>query len=186
VNDRAPRLKTTKRGGARRAGGAVALAVAVAAAGFLAAGAFAKASSATVSLKTTSLGAVLVNSSGRTLYVFAADRNGKSACSGVCTTYWPPVIAKGKPNAGAGIRSSLLGTTKRADGKLQVTYNRHALYTFALDRKAGDTKGQGLNDFGGNWWVVSAKGSAVKGAAPASPSPTTTTSGGYTSPYPYP
>jgi len=186
VNDRTAGLKTRKRGGARRAGGAVALAVAVAAAGFLAAGAFAKASSATVSLKSTSLGAVLVNTSGRTLYVFAADRNGKSACSGVCTTYWPPVIAKGKPSAGAGIRSALLGTTKRADGKLQVTYNHHPLYTFALDRKAGDTKGQGQSDFGGSWWVVSAKGSAVKGSAPASPSPTTTTSGGYSNPYPYP
>ena len=186
MNDRTARLTPTRRGGARRAGGAVALAVAVAAAGFLAAGAFAKASSATVSLKTTSLGAVLVNASGRTLYVFAADRNGKSACSGVCATYWPPVLAKGKPSAGPGTRSSLLGTTKRADGKLQVTYNRHPLYTFALDRKAGETKGQGLNDFGANWWVVSAKGSAVKGAAAPSPAPTTTTSGGYTNPYPYP
>jgi predicted lipoprotein with Yx(FWY)xxD motif len=161
--------------------------MAVAVAGFLAAGAVAKTASATVSLKTTSLGPVLVSSSGHTLYVFARDRNGKSACSGVCATYWPPVIAKGKPSAGAGIRSSLLGTTKRADGKVQVTYNRHPLYTFALDRKAGDTKGQGLHDFGATWWAVSAKGSAVKAAAPpASPTATTTTtSSGYTNPYPY-
>jgi predicted lipoprotein with Yx(FWY)xxD motif len=183
VNDRTVRQRTKRRG---RAGAAAALAVAVAVAGFLAASAVAKTSSATVSLRTTSLGQVLVSSSGRTLYVFAADKNGKSKCSGVCASYWPPVIARSKPSAGAGLRSSLIGTTKRADGKLQVTFNRHPLYTFALDKKAGDTNGQGLHDFGAYWWAVSAKGSAVKAAAApsASPSPTTTTAPGYTNPYP--
>jgi len=171
-----------------RAAGVLSLAAAVAMTGFLATGAFAKSSSATISLRTTKLGSVLVSSSGRTLYVFAADRNGKSACSGVCATYWPPLVATGKSSAGAGLRSSLLGTTKRADGKLQVTYNRHPLYVFALDKKAGDTGGQGLHDFGANWYAVSAKGGPVVKAAPAppaSPSPTTTTPG-YTSTYAYP
>lgn len=173
----------------RRAAGVLSLTAAVAVAGFLAAGALAKPSGGTISLRSTKLGAVLVSSSGRTLYAFAADKKGKSACSGVCATYWPPLVARARPSAGAGLKSSLLGTTKRAGGKLQVTYNGHPLYTFALDKKPGDTSGEGLHDFGANWYAVSAKGSAVVKAAPAapsSPSPTTTTTPGYPSSPSYP
>src|SRR6266511_3150525 len=109
--------------------------------GFLAAGIAlgANRSSATVSLHTTKLGPVLVSSTGRTLYLFAKDAGSRSSCSGSCATYWPPLLVRGKPTAGAGVKASLLGTAKRSNGRLQVTYNRHPLYTYALDKRAGQT-----------------------------------------------
>ena len=88
------------------------------------------------------------------------DKGKKSACYGQCATYWPPLIAQ-TPTAGAGLKASLLGTAKRRDGKLQVTYNGHPLYFFAEDKKAGDVKGQGFVHFGGAWWVVSSVGTKV-------------------------
>ena len=127
----------------------------------------------TISTASTSLGRILVNASGRTLYLFGKDKSGKSACSGQCATFWPPLIASGKPVAGAGIKASLLGTTKRADGRMQVTYNHHPLYTFAKDTKKGQTSGENVNAFGAEWYAVSpagakiAKSSAKSGGAPA-------------------
>ena len=114
-----------------------------------------------VSTAKTSLGRVLVNSRGRTLYLFGKDRNGKSACAGQCATFWPPLIASGKPRATGGAKTALLGTTKRADGRRQVTYNHHPLYTFAKDKKAGQTNGEGVNAFGGTWDAVSPAGAKV-------------------------
>src|ERR1051325_9060934 len=121
-----------------------------------------------VNVRTTSLGKILVTTQGRTLFLFAPDKRGKSVCYGSCATYWPPLLVSGRPTAGAGVKSSLLGTTVRKDGKHQVTYNGHPLYTYVGDATAGKTKGQGLNLSGGLWWVVSPAGTAVK----------TTTSGG--------
>jgi predicted lipoprotein with Yx(FWY)xxD motif len=115
----------------------------------------------TVSTASTDLGRILVNSGGRTLYLFARDKNGKSACVGKCAKFWPPVIASGKPLASAGARTSLLGTTSRADGRMQVTYNRHPLYTFVKDTKRGQTNGEGLTAFGGQWNAVSPAGTKV-------------------------
>jgi predicted lipoprotein with Yx(FWY)xxD motif len=109
----------------------------------------------------TGLGRILVSSSGRTLYLFGKDRNGKSACTGQCATFWPPLIAKSKPRAAGGAKASLLGTTKRSDGRLQVTYNHHPLYMFAQDKKRGQTNGEGVNAFGGTWNVVSPAGNKV-------------------------
>ena len=131
--------------------------------GFLAAGIAlgANRSSATVSLHTTKLGPVLVSSTGRTLYLFAKDAGSRSSCSGSCATYWPPLLVRGKPTAGAGVKASLLGTAKRSNGRLQVTYNRHPLYTYALDKRAGQTSGEGSLAFGARWWAVSARGTAV-------------------------
>jgi len=114
-----------------------------------------------VSTATTSLGRILVDSRGHTLYLFGKDRNGKSACSGACAVAWPPLIANGKPRAGAGTRASLLGTIKRADGRRQVTYNHHPLYTFIKDTKKGQTNGEGLTAFGGTWDALSASGAKV-------------------------
>jgi predicted lipoprotein with Yx(FWY)xxD motif len=121
----------------------------------------AQSSGPTVSTASTSLGQILVNSGGRTLYLFASDKNGKSACAGKCAKFWPPVIATGKPLASAGARASLLGTTKRGDGRMQVTYNRHPLYTFVKDTKKGQTNGEGLTAFGGQWNAVSSAGTKV-------------------------
>jgi len=116
--------------------------------------------SSSISLRTTTVGKVIVAANGRTLYLFTADKDKKSACYGQCASYWPPLLAQ-KPTAGAGLKASLLGTTKRRGGKLQVTYDGHPLYFFAEDKKAGDLNGQGFVHFGGAWWVVSAAGKKV-------------------------
>jgi predicted lipoprotein with Yx(FWY)xxD motif len=131
---------------------------------------------ATVSLRKTSLGSIAVNSGGHTLYLFRKDRNGKSSCNGSCASFWPPLIAHGKPTAGAGLNAAMLGTTKRADGRLQVTYNQHPLYAFSLDKRPGQTQGEGQLAFGARWYAVSAKGRAVLKAASPSPTTSTTTS----------
>ena len=104
----------------------------------------AQAKGAVVSTAKTSLGRVIVKSNGHTLYMFGKDRNGKSACSGQCATFWPPLITSGKPRVTSGARAALIGTTRRADGRLQVTYNHHPLYTFVKDTKAGQTNGEGV------------------------------------------
>jgi predicted lipoprotein with Yx(FWY)xxD motif len=116
--------------------------------------------SSSISLRTTKVGKVLVAANGRTLYLFTADKDKKSACYGKCEAYWPPLIAQ-TPTAGTGLKASLIGTTKRKDGKLQVTYGGHPLYFFANDKKAGDVNGQGFVHFGGAWWVVSASGKKI-------------------------
>jgi predicted lipoprotein with Yx(FWY)xxD motif len=126
---------------------------------------------ATVDLRKTKLGPVLVNSKGHTLYLFKKDTNGKSSCSGSCAKFWPPLLSHGKPTAGSGVKASLLGRTRRSNGSLQVTYNKHPLYAYSLDTKAGQTKGEGVLAFGAKWYAVSAKGTAVK----ASTTTTTTT-----------
>ena len=120
------------------------------------------ASGAVVSTAKTGLGRILVDSKGRTLYLFGKDSKGKSACSGKCASYWPPLITRGKPRAAGGAKASLLGTTKRADGRVQVTYNHHPLYRFAQDTKKGQTNGEGIDAFGGRWYAVSPAGKAVK------------------------
>ena len=121
----------------------------------------ASATGTTVSTAKTSLGRILVNSNGRTLYLFEKDRNGKSACSGQCATFWPPLITSGKPRVAGGARAALIGTTRRADGRLQVTYNHHPLYTFVKDKKPGQTNGEGVDAFGAEWYVVSTTGSKI-------------------------
>jgi predicted lipoprotein with Yx(FWY)xxD motif len=117
---------------------------------------------ATVRLGSSSLGRMLVDSRGRTLYLFEKDKKGHSSCTGSCASFWPPLLTTGKPHAGTGVKQALLGTTKRANGQLQVTYRGHPLYRFALDKKAGQTKGEGLNNFGAEWYVVSAAGTKIE------------------------
>lgn len=108
---------------------------------------------------TSKLGKFLVNGSGQTLYLFDKDKNGKSACSGACAKNWPPLT--GTPTAGSGVSASKLGTVKRSDGKTEVTYNRHPLYTLAGDSGAGQTNGQGLKAFGAGWYVVAPSGNKI-------------------------
>jgi len=156
---------------------AAALGIALAAAGVAAAAAVTHqsprslaASSATagsVTLHKTKLGKVLATSSGRTLYLFMKDKNGRSACYGQCASNWPPLMKKGTLRGGTGVKAKLLGTTKRKNGKPQVTYNHHPLYLYAGDTGAGQVSGQGLNFFGGKWYVLSAAGKAIKAVPPA-------------------
>jgi predicted lipoprotein with Yx(FWY)xxD motif len=99
----------------------------------------------------------------QTLYLFEKDKNGKSACSGACATNWPPLLTKGTPKGTGGVKSSLLGTTKRSDGTTQVTYNKHPLYRFKGDaNKVGATKGEGLDAFGAEWYVVGTNGKKIE------------------------
>ena len=115
-----------------------------------------------VAVATTRLGRVLVDGRGRTLYLFEKDRHGKSACSGKCAGFWPPLITSGKPLATAGAKMSLLGTTKRGDGRLQVTYNHHPLYRFVKDTRKGQTNGEEVDAFGAEWYAVSPAGAKVE------------------------
>ncbi len=117
--------------------------------------------SGTVNVASTGLGKILVDSSGLTLYLFEADNGTTSSCSGACAAAWPPLVTSGKPTAGGGVNASLLGTTRRSDGTIQVTYNDHPLYRFASDTKPGDTTGQGVNGFGALWYVLSPAGNPI-------------------------
>jgi predicted lipoprotein with Yx(FWY)xxD motif len=110
------------------------------------------------------LGTVLVDAQGMTVYEFTEDSGTTSNCHGECEAAWPPVEASGKPTAGEGAMSSALGTTKRKDGTMQVTYNGHPLYTFSGDKAAGEANGSELD---GTWFVLNEAGSAVKGKASA-------------------
>ena len=108
------------------------------------------------------LGTILVDQEGNTLYVFLQDTGDTSTCTGDCATTWPALIAKGevKAGGGGGVDESLLGTSARDDGTMQVTYNGHPLYYFSGDQASGDTNGQGIGDI---WFVVSPAGDAIKG-----------------------
>jgi predicted lipoprotein with Yx(FWY)xxD motif len=115
-----------------------------------------------ISVASTKLGQVLVDSKGLTVYLFLADKGTTSNCnSASCVQYWPPVLTSGAPQAGTGVNASLLGTTTRTDGTTQVTYAGHPLYLFLSDMKAGDVSGQGVNAFGAPWYVVSPSGSQI-------------------------
>lgn len=119
-------------------------------------------------------GSYLTDARGRSLYMFAADTAGKSACTGSCATYWPPLLGMPAQPASAAVMSTKLGTIRRSDGTTQVTYSGHPLYLYIGDGKAGDTKGQGLNLSGGKWWLLSPAGNPIAGA----PKPTSSSTGG--------
>ena len=120
---------------------------------------------ATVSATSTSLGMILVDGSGRTLYLFEKDQPNQSACAGACAAAWPVDQSSGTPKAGSGVKASMLGTIKRSDNTTQVTYNKHPLYYFQGDSGAGQHNGQGVDAFGAKWFAVGPTGSAVSGGA---------------------
>jgi predicted lipoprotein with Yx(FWY)xxD motif len=137
----------------------------------------AAASGVAVNAAKTSLGTVLVDSQGRTLYHFTKDSATQIACTGNCAVTWPPVTVPSgqQPSAGSGVTGTL-SVVKRPDGTQQVAVNGLPLYTFSGDSKAGDTNGQG---FGGLWFALMANGSSVSaGAAPAATTATTAASSG--------
>jgi len=109
-----------------------------------------------IEVSSTDLGDVLVDGEGMTLYVFDNDTDGTSTCTGDCEANWPPLT--GDVTAGDGVDDSLLGTTERDDGSVQVTYADQPLYYFAGDQAAGDLNGQAV---GGVWWVVGADGEKI-------------------------
>ena len=107
------------------------------------------------------LGKILVDGNGMTVYLFVQDTGTTSTCYTSCAKFWPPVLTAGAPQAGTGATASLLGTTARTDGTTEVTYAGHPLYYFLNDKKPGDTSGQGVNGFGGLWWVLTPSGAAM-------------------------
>jgi predicted lipoprotein with Yx(FWY)xxD motif len=119
------------------------------------------AASGTLAVARSSLGKILVGANGRTLYLFEKDKSPSSTCNGGCASVWTPFTATGKPKA-AGVDAAKLTTSKRADGKQQVVYAGHPLYYYVSDTKAGDTKGQNLDQFGAEWYVVSPTGQKVE------------------------
>ena len=129
------------------------------------------ASDTTVTTHRTSKGKVLANSRGFSLYMFKKDKQGgkgkqaKSNCYGSCAKLWPPLlVSKGVKVVaakGSGLNSKLLGTTKRTDGKLEVTYNGWPLHTNVPDHKPGDIKGEGTDQFGAAWYLLNASGHII-------------------------
>jgi predicted lipoprotein with Yx(FWY)xxD motif len=116
-----------------------------------------------VKVRATSLGRIVVDAGGRSLYLFEKDTKDKSACYGQCATYWPPLLTHGKPIAGAGVKARLLGVTSRKDGTRQVTYAGHPLYRYVLDSKPGQTAGEGSKLFGAGWDVLAPSGKKIEG-----------------------
>jgi predicted lipoprotein with Yx(FWY)xxD motif len=131
----------------------------------LGAGAVSHAAAGPAKVKTRhgKLGTFLVDGQGRTLYLFQKDKTSKSTCNGACAEAWPPLLSTGEATASGSARKGLLGTTTRADGTTQVTYDHHPLYRFADDAKAGDTKGQAVRAFGAKWYVIAASGKKIGG-----------------------
>jgi predicted lipoprotein with Yx(FWY)xxD motif len=129
-------------------------------------------------------GTALVDGNGRTLYLFEADTT-TSTCSGPCAQAWPPLITHNNPPTPTGAaQAALFGATPRDDGTQQLTYNGHPLYYFAGDRTPGDARGQGLNQFGAGWYVVTPTGNKIDsdesaGTSPAPARPADGTSNGY-------
>jgi predicted lipoprotein with Yx(FWY)xxD motif len=123
---------------------------------------------------------ILVNTKGLTLYHLTSERTGSIACSGICATFWIPVLATtGKPSLGKGVIASKVGTIKRPDGKVQLTYNHYALYRYYLDKKPGQTGGEGFATGTGSWYAIATSGKLVKPKKGSTTSTTTTTGGGY-------
>ena len=159
----------------------VALALAACGGGGAATAAAPKTSSgtaATLGVANSSLGSMLVDSAGRTLYLFKADVGSKSVCAGACATAWPPLLATGTPTAGTGLTASKLGTITRSPGEHQVTYNGHPVYLYIGDKKPGDVNGQGVTAFGAPWFALTPAGNQIS-TRPATSGDGASAGGGY-------
>jgi predicted lipoprotein with Yx(FWY)xxD motif len=124
----------------------------------------AAARAAKVQLRQTSLGKILVDASGFTVYRFTRDARGKDSCLKVsgCTETWPPLLTSGHPLAGAGVKASLLSAIPLSGGRKQVTYGGFALYMYKPAIERGETGYVGVSSFGGTWYAVSGAGKLVK------------------------
>jgi predicted lipoprotein with Yx(FWY)xxD motif len=115
----------------------------------------------TLTVQASDYGPVLWDGSNRALYAFTADRGGKSRCSGACAAAWPPYYAPATLRAGKGVKQSLIGTTRRAGGRRQVTYAGRPLYYYVGDGR-GRILCQNVNEYGGDWLVVRGSGKLVR------------------------
>lgn len=135
------------------------------------------AANSAVSVEQTSFGKALTDANGRTLYLFAGDKPNVSKLSAAGRAFWPPFTSATRPSATGGALAGEIGAVTGASGNAQVTYNGHPLYYFIGDHKPGQTAGQGLNEFGARWYVLSTTGAAVTSSANANTT-TPSTSGG--------
>ena len=133
------------------------------------------AAASTISVKQTSLGKTLVDANGRTLYLFEGDKRNRSTLSSAGRAVWPPLTSVTKPAAGSGVTASRIRLIKGAGASRQVAYNGHPLYYYVGDQGSGQTKGQGLNQFGARWYVLSPAGTAIT-TAPTTPAPASSSS----------
>jgi len=115
----------------------------------------------TVTVRSSAYGKILFGGRGRALYAFTKDPRGRSVCAGACAKAWPPFIVASRPKAGSSVKRSLLGTTRRADGRLQATYNGRPLYYYVGD-PIGQVRCQNVSEFGGLWLVMRANGRLVR------------------------
>jgi predicted lipoprotein with Yx(FWY)xxD motif len=109
----------------------------------------------------SAFGRILFDGRGFALYGFTRDPRGKSRCAGACAKAWPPYVVRTRPRAAVGVKARLLGTIRRADGKLQVTYAGHALYYYVGETKPGQVLCQNVTEFGGIWRVVRPRGTLL-------------------------
>jgi predicted lipoprotein with Yx(FWY)xxD motif len=118
----------------------------------------------TLTTHSSGFGRVLFDGRGFVLYAFTKDPRGggRSTCRGGCAKAWPPYVARGALGAGAGVKRSLLGTIRRADGSRQVTYAGRPLYYYVGDKKSGQILCQNVSEFGGLWLVVRPSGKLVR------------------------
>jgi predicted lipoprotein with Yx(FWY)xxD motif len=130
-----------------------------------------------ISIKQTSLGKTLADANGRALYLFEADKRDQSTLSAAGQAIWPPLSTATKPAAGSGVSASQITLIKGARGSSQVAYDGHPLYYYVGDHGPGQAKGQGLNQFGALWYVLSPAGTAIT-SAPTTPAPSSTGSSG--------
>jgi predicted lipoprotein with Yx(FWY)xxD motif len=139
----------------------LALVVVVAVAALAASAQARPSAAARLTVRSTEFGKALFGPTGKVLYAFGADRGTTSHCYGICAKAWPPLMTTGAPLAGPGVRASLLGTTKRKTGALQVTYNHHPLYYYSAD-KVGKVMCQHANMHGGLWLIIKPNGQLNK------------------------
>ena len=114
--------------------------------------------------KSSDLGkTVLVDSNRNVVYLFEKDDEpDESYCKGGCASVWPPVTTSGQPQAKGGLDASKLGTLERDDGATQVTYAGHPLYTYEDDQAPGDAKGNGVKEFGAEWYALEPSGAKAE------------------------
>ena len=134
---------------------------------------------ATLKLTSSKDGRYLVDSRGRSVYLFEKDEGGESYCNGACAAVWPALETEAMPHAGAGVDAAALGTIKRDDGDLQVTYHGHPLYYYAADASTpGKTKGEDIEQFGDGWYLVNAGGKSVESGSESSSGSNSGSNGG--------
>ncbi len=112
-------------------------------------------------LRTGKLGHYIVDGKGFTLYLFEKDKTTKSTCNSACAQVWKPLLTSGRAIAGPGVRAAKIGTTRRTNGSMQVTYGGHPVYHYDDDHRAGMTEGQGKLEFGAKWYVLAASGKKI-------------------------